>query len=109
VELPGALETAVPETAPTVEPASALPLREQVIAFRRARALPDREAVAAWREILSRWPDSPLCEEASAALVDALVRLGKRPEARRAAHEFVDRFPASSRADAMREIAEELR
>jgi hypothetical protein len=105
----GASPVATAVEQPAATAAGSPALREQVDAFRRARALAPVRAVLAWRAILKRWPDSPLREEAQAALIGVLVRLRRYAEAKNLARDFLDRFPASARAPAIRAIAKEDR
>lgn len=103
-------ELPAPEPPPATEPppAPALsPLRQQVEAFRAARGLSGAHALAAWRAIVEQWPDSPLREEADAAIIDALVELGRTADARAAATRFVARYPNSPRAGVYRALAED--
>lgn len=98
-----------PDVPATDPPAEASSLRQQVEAFRGARALSGADALAAWRAIIDRWPDSPLREEADAAIIDALVALGRTSDAHAAAKRFVAGYPNSPRADVYRALVQEPR
>jgi hypothetical protein len=82
-------------------------LARQVASYRAARALSgvdDRRALARWRDLSARWPDSPLEPEVEVQIVNALLRLGRRDEALTAAREILRRRPDSSRAAELRAL-----
>jgi hypothetical protein len=93
-----------PEPAPS---ALELELREQTRQYDQALALLPNDpsaAVARFRQMRTRWPDSALREQIDLRVVQALVRLGREPEARREATSFLQRHPRSRQADDMRRI-----
>jgi len=88
-------------------PATPSELALQVDAYRQALALRGRDdarAVELWRAMNQRWPRSPLRHEIDLGVIDALVRLGRREEARGEARSFLERHPRSSKAAAVRSM-----
>jgi hypothetical protein len=75
-------------------------LAEQVAAFKEAESLLATSpglAIVRLRAFKERWPRSPLGEEASIRVIQALVALGRDADARALAARFVEQYPRSSR------------
>lgn len=75
-------------------------LAEEVAAYREAEALVGDSpglAVARLNAFRHRYPASPLVEEASLRLIQALLALGRDDEARRQARHFVQLYPTSAK------------
>jgi TolA-binding protein len=95
--------------APIAAPTGDADLAAQTAAYREAHALREREpaaALAKLREIVKRWPRAAIRHEVDLAVIDALVRLGKTGDAKKAARGFIRDYPASARATEIRAIAE---
>jgi len=92
----------------TAQPASESLLAQQVAAYREASGLVQTSpglAIVRLRAFQERWPTSPLGEEASIRLVQALVALGRDADARAQAAAFVTRYPASRRRAELEALA----
>ena len=90
--------------APAAEPAPPSALARLTAAYEEALRLHASDPAAAlprWRALAGP-AAGPLAEEIDLHLVDALVRLGRRDEARREARRFLERHPDSARADEIR-------
>jgi outer membrane protein assembly factor BamD (BamD/ComL family) len=83
-------------------------LAEEVAAYREAEALVgDSPALAVQRlnAFRHRYPASPLAEEASLRLIQALLALGRVDEARAQARHFVVRYPRSAKRAELEALA----
>jgi hypothetical protein len=82
-------------------------LAQQVEAYRSALSLigkDDDAALARLRAFKSKWPRSALAHEADLRIVEILVRLGRRDQAKDAARDFVKAHPESPKVDEVRAI-----
>jgi len=83
----------------TREEATVSPLRHQLESYKVAQALlatQPQAAIVRLKRFVKKWPQSPLQEEAQAAIVDGLLVLGKYEDAARRVEVFRRRFPTSS-------------
>ena len=100
-----AAESAVAEPSAPKAAGEPTELSRQVAMYRTISAMSDRNAaLEAWRGMLRRWPSSTLRHEIELNIIDALSRLGRREEARRAAAAFLRHFPKSPRAAEMKTL-----
>ncbi len=75
------------------------PLRHQLESYKRAQVLlrtQPQAAVVQLKYFVKKWPQSPLQEEAQAAIIDGLLILGKHADAAPRVESFRKRFPESS-------------
>lgn len=105
---PEKVEPAAPADSPAPAPpgakaaAESTALSQQVAMYRSISAMTDRSAaLQAWRGMLEKWPSSTLRHEIELNIIDTLLRLGRRDEARSAAAAFLRHFPKSPRAAEM--------
>jgi hypothetical protein len=106
---PAKVEPAMVERVQPPAPATTDELPAQMAAYREAHGLRERDPAAALsklRELVKRWPRAAIRHEVDLAVIDALVRLGKSGEAKKAARSFVRDYPTSARANDIRAIAE---
>jgi outer membrane protein assembly factor BamD (BamD/ComL family) len=71
-----------------------------VAAFKEAESLLAASpglAIVRLRAFKEHWPHSPLGEEASIRVIQALVALGRDADARAQAARFIEQYPRSSR------------
>ena len=83
-------------------------LAEEVAAYRAAEALVADSpglAIARLNAFRHRYPASPLAEEASLRLIQALLALGRENEARRQARHFVVQYPRSAKRAELEALA----
>ncbi len=107
----------VPELprSPAAERASATPahdspssLAEEVAAYSEAEALVGESpglAIPRLNAFRHRYPASPLAEEASLELIQALLALGRKDDARRQARHFIVQFPRSAKRAELETLA----
>jgi TolA-binding protein len=108
-ELPRSPATGAAERA-NATPAHDSPpsLAEEVAAYREAEALVGESpglAIARLNAFRHRYPASPLAEEASLKLIQALLALGRQDDARRQARHFIVQFPGSAKRAELEALA----
>jgi hypothetical protein len=108
-ERPGAEAMEPPETAEAPERSADALLAERIDRFDRASAMVASDPEAALRDLHAlrdEWPGSPVRAEIDYAILDALLRTGRRDEARALATELSERHGARRRADLVQRALE---
>jgi hypothetical protein len=98
-----------PETAEAPERSADALLAERIDRFDRASAMVASDPEAALRDLHAlrdEWPGSPVRAEIDYAILDALLRTGRRDEARALATELSERHGARRRADLVQRALE---
>ncbi len=84
-------------------------LRQQLDEYKLARTLLGSDPGGALKELrafVEHWPDTLLREEAEAGVIEALLTLGKKQEARKQIEVFGARYPTSRRTSRLQERAQ---